>query len=344
MRRLGTALALALIALATAAAQSSGDYLKLRKSHHIVQPISIENLNQLVGTKVVELKGVVNGTCGTKDTISLILQMSDGNALSMDCSTPPPDWVLNGEVAIRALVTVTRPEPKAALTASLISLAPEMDIEKVDDAYWAAEAAKKPTRVTKHLASRGDIHGRIGRSRRDAAHLTQEEYDEDVAAYTHFIRTRNPRLNAAEANNIARGVIYYSLGYGIDPRFPMAVFMVESDFDPNSTNSKSGAMGLGQLMPGTASWMGVRNPYDSVDNVQGAIRLLRTHFNSYFSQTGDKDRAVRLTLAAYNAGECAVRKYGGIPPYAETQAYVVRVLNLYRGMCSSPSDPIVPDN
>ena len=62
MRRLGTALALALIALATAAAQSSGDYLKLRKSHHIVQPITSQDLNQLVGTKVVELKGIIQGS------------------------------------------------------------------------------------------------------------------------------------------------------------------------------------------------------------------------------------------------------------------------------------------
>ncbi len=89
----------------------------------------------------------------------------------------------------------------------------------------------------------------------------------------------------------------------------------ESGFDPGAV-SHAGAVGLMQLMPGTARELGVdpRNPAQAVD---GAARLLRQHLDDFGS--------VPLALAAYNAGPGAVRKYDGIPPYSETQAYVRRV-------------------
>ena len=103
--------------------------------------------------------------------------------------------------------------------------------------------------------------------------------------------------------------------------FIRAVMRVESDFNPTVV-SRAGAMGLMQLMPKTARSMGVADPFDARQNILGGARYLRILANRF---KGD----LVLTVAAYNAGEGAVEKYNGIPPYKETQRYVRRVLKHY---------------
>jgi len=103
--------------------------------------------------------------------------------------------------------------------------------------------------------------------------------------------------------------------------FIRAVVKVESDFHHTAT-SRVGAMGLMQLMPGTARSMGVMNPFDPRQNILGGARYLRVLANMF---RGD----LVLTVAAYNAGEGAVQRYGGVPPYDETRRYVQRVLHHY---------------
>jgi len=121
----------------------------------------------------------------------------------------------------------------------------------------------------------------------------------------------------------------------MDPRLMIALFIAESDFDPNST-SHAGAMGIGQLMPGTARDLGLSNPYDPVQNVAGSIWLLKSHLHKY-SGGASKDeyqfRDIALALAAYNAGPGAVKKYKGVPPYRETQKYVRKVTAIYKALC-----------
>ena len=150
--------------------------------------------------------------------------------------------------------------------------------------------------------------------------------------YASFIKGRNPRLSDAEAWRIAQGIVGFSIRYGVDARLIMAMVMVESGFNP-SARSGAGAMGLGQLMPGTAQGMGVGNPYDSIDNLNGTVHLVRGHLVKYRRQTGNDFGALVLTLAAYNAGSGAVHKYRGIPPFAETQRYVRTVSALYFKFC-----------
>lgn len=109
--------------------------------------------------------------------------------------------------------------------------------------------------------------------------------------------------------------------YQLPESFIRAVMRVESDFNPKVV-SRAGAMGLMQLMPKTARSMGVSDPFDARQNILGGSRYLRILANRF---KGD----LVLTVAAYNAGEAAVEKYDGIPPYKETQRYVRRVLKHY---------------
>jgi soluble lytic murein transglycosylase-like protein len=112
---------------------------------------------------------------------------------------------------------------------------------------------------------------------------------------------------------------------GLDPAILHGLIQQESDFNPSSQSS-AGAAGLTQLMPGTASAMGVSNPLDPAQSIEGGARYLGQLMSEFGGNTTD-------ALAAYNAGPGAVKQYGGVPPYAETQDYVTKVLgyaNAYR--------------
>jgi Soluble lytic murein transglycosylase and related regulatory proteins (some contain LysM/invasin domains) len=155
-----------------------------------------------------------------------------------------------------------------------------------------------------------------------------------VPEYAGFIRSRNPRLSPQQAEQIAWAILRFSAHYGVDPRFIVAIVLVESGFNPNAT-SRKGAAGLGQLMPSTARGLGVVDPYDPIQNLHGTVKLVRGHLEKYWAQTGDPNgwEHVVLALAAYNAGSGAVRKHGGVPPYRETQNYVRKVIQVYKQLC-----------
>ena len=110
--------------------------------------------------------------------------------------------------------------------------------------------------------------------------------------------------------------------YDVEPRLALSLIQVESNFEPRAVSVKN-ARGLMQLVPETASRFNVTNPFDVRDNVRGGLAYLRFLLAYY-------EGRVPLVAAAYNAGEAAVDRYGGIPPYAETRDYVRRVLRLYR--------------
>ncbi len=109
--------------------------------------------------------------------------------------------------------------------------------------------------------------------------------------------------------------------HGLDPGLVLAVVGVESAFRPEAVSSK-GAQGLMQLMPGTAASLGVEDAFDPIQNLDGGVRHLGSLLTLY---GGDVSRA----LAAYNAGEGAVTRHGGIPPFKETREYVKKVLERY---------------
>ena len=120
-----------------------------------------------------------------------------------------------------------------------------------------------------------------------------------------------------------RVIDIYANQYGISPWLIKSIIWTESCFDSNAV-SRVGAEGLMQLMPGTAKELGVKNSFDPIANIQSGV----LYFSDLLKQF---DQNVRFALAAYNAGPGAVSKYGGIPPYKETQKYVSKVLKKYRG-------------
>ncbi len=132
---------------------------------------------------------------------------------------------------------------------------------------------------------------------------------------------KNDKANKVEIDNL---IEKYSNKNGLDKDFVKALVKQESGFNPNAT-SKCGAMGLMQLMPSTAQGLGVSNAYDIEQNIAGGTRYLKSMIERF---NGDE----KLALAAYNAGPNAVKKYGGIPPYQETQNYVKNVLSIYENM------------
>lgn len=106
--------------------------------------------------------------------------------------------------------------------------------------------------------------------------------------------------------------------YDLSPALITAVIKVESGFDPNVTSTK-GAIGLMQLMPDTASGLGVKDPFDPAQNIMGGAKYLRQMLDMFGG-------SLELSIAAYNSGPGNVKKHGGIPPFSETQKYVPNVL------------------
>ncbi|BCY15154.1 transglycosylase SLT domain-containing protein [Actinoplanes sp. L3-i22] len=146
--------------------------------------------------------------------------------------------------------------------------------------------------------------------------------DVPAAAVQDMSSLRPAGLRGSVSGSGLAGVPYADLflkagaKHGVDPKLLAAVAKVESGYDPKAV-SPAGARGMMQLMPGTAKGLGVDNPFDPEQAVDGAAKMLKGLLKEF--------KSMPLAIAAYNAGGGAVHKYGGIPPFSETQAYVPKV-------------------
>jgi len=163
-----------------------------------------------------------------------------------------------------------------------------------------------------------------GRAARSAAAEVSQSYGYDsVQSANAKIQQANSHGHQASPDEIDQSIVMAAARHNVDPNLVRAVIKVESNFNSNAVSSK-GAMGLMQLMPKTARELRVKNPFDPQQNVDAGVRHLKYLLENY---NGD----VNLTLAAYNAGEGAVRRSAGVPQYSETQDYVRRITHLYYG-------------
>ncbi|MDB5041482.1 MAG: lytic transglycosylase, catalytic [Candidatus Eremiobacteraeota bacterium] len=151
-----------------------------------------------------------------------------------------------------------------------------------------------------------------------------------VGRYADALGSANGRLPVAVRRDLAERLLLLSSYYKLDPCLLGALVSVESAWRSRAV-SPVGALGFGQLMPGTAASLNV-DPLEPYENLDGTARYLRRAMNRYV--TRDLQTRMRLALASYNAGPAAVARYNGVPPYRETRAYVDNVLRMRRAFAA----------
>lgn len=193
--------------------------------------------------------------------------------------------------------------PTAAVLASLVALA------------WSATAHAQLTEPCVYTDARGQLVITDNEADPNCAHLRKAPARVPFRAPGRITMTFAVAEMLALAHDAAER-------HGVDHRLVESLVEMESGFDPAAVSPK-GALGLMQLMPARARQYGVANPFEPWQNLDGGVRHLRDLLIRF-------DGEIALALAAYNAGPGAVDRYGGIPPYRETQDYVRRVLYRYR--------------
>lgn len=293
--------------------------------------------------RVFEISGTVSGLVSVGDQRTVLLAVNGGSLTAwLPESWGDGRWLDSG-LAVRALLRVERDGNDLSLSnLRLLAAAPEHEVSAAERrlvAMTPPRPSSLPTRGLSYGQQRGQAETVAGVSAPQVTAAAPAGLSPRAQAiygpYWNTVRKLNRRLSTADVGKITFSILHFSDLYDIDPRLVVAMVIAESDFDIHST-SRAGAMGLGQIMPDEARRLGVSNPYDPVQNIAAAVNILRGHLDKYGGAPSNAGlipiRQIALTMAAYNAGPGAVRKYHGVPPYRETQKYVARVTALYKRM------------
>lgn len=328
------------VALAALGHPASGDapidrYFALRRQHHAdrIHLSQIKADPESCKGMVFEVRGMLSGIAKTGSQTSVILNSETDGCLLVTAGELPD---ITPGCRVCVLVQVGEGCTVSLSDLKLVALAYQGEVAAREQRAAEAQAKKKAAYAVSETRQWPANQERFGRGDRAASRSGRTlSANQLVAAYRKAIKSFNRKLSDADADLIAQSILGFSIKYQVDPRLVVAVILAESHFRPEAT-SRKGAMGLGQLMPGTAAGLGVSDPYDPVENVGGSIRLIRGHLdtlsgNALWNELTWHDLA--LALASYNAGSGAVRKYGGVPPYRETRNYINRVFSLYRRLC-----------
>jgi len=322
--------------------RQADDYFKVRDQAQVLDTAAYDEVQtqpQKFDGKLIEVRGIITAIAGSDSQTTLLVEGAPGAAptpLVLPADKRLTNWpFLDVGISFRALCRVVTTGGSSSGSLELVIPVKEYDAAGIDQARAKIAAAKKAeedrrkarTSLTTQLASRS-----FGGVVRGAAPITDYSSSQLVGIYARAVRYFNRRLTASEARTIAGIIINYSRRYQLDARLVMAVIACESNFNSHAV-SPVGAMGLGQLMPGTASGLGVGNAFDMEQNLNGSTRLLKDHIENMSRGARSDEEAVKLALACYNAGAGAVKKYRGIPPYRETQNYVKKIMRLYHQMC-----------
>ena len=346
-------------------ASNGPEFVRLRTLKHTNRALTYAEVQSSPARylgKTLELKGVVGGTIGSDNSLSIMLQLAGSGAPAAPVLDIP-----RAEVAVvreftapslRVLVQVAEGGSGNVVPLKVLAVAHESAVSAVEREQQAQqEAAARATELRRQEQARW--HDVASRSvRRHSVGLAtvrgsdtrfspgqSGDFSGGLSArarplftpYSSYISRINPRLRPDQVGTITYHLLNFADRYDVDPRLVVSMIIAESEFDPNCT-SHSGAMGLGQLMPETARDLGISNPYDPIQNLGGSVAYLRSRLDRFADKSmpggGMSIEQAALAMAAYNAGENAVKKYHGIPPYRETQAYVRRVVSLYRQLCS----------
>ncbi|MDR3707792.1 MAG: lytic transglycosylase domain-containing protein [Capsulimonadaceae bacterium] len=348
----GRSAALVDVAASSSEARDPGhDFLVIRKA--VAGPFqSLVNstrpsfvLDDFAG-QTVEIAGRVAGKATLDTGVMLIIETRAGSINVSVASDNDWQWLDTGST-LRALVAVPDAATIAALRSivPMIASAPEGAVEQAERdeaaalqqaAVAAAAKAAQRARASGGTASRSaryDARADYGGGH-PIARLSQAALSV-YGPYRAFVSRSNSHLTPLQVDTITTSILFYSEYEKLDPRLVIAMILAESNFDPYST-SRTGAMGLSQLMPGTAAGLGVADAYDPVQNIGAAVHILSSHVKSYGGATAQglvPINTLILTMAAYNAGSGAVHRYQGVPPYRETRRYVRKVASLYKRIC-----------
>lgn len=292
-------------------ASTADDYLKIRsalKASAVTVGEVRKDPAERIGS-IIELSGTVSGIIKSGASSSFVLACG-GESLIIGAEALP-ECVSNGST-VRVLVEIGAKSVVSLSDLKLRAAAWEWEVAKKEQSSGTSKPQPK-----QELTARPQPASRGGTRPSEGIMSIYEPYRDAIAKL-------NPRLTKDQVEEITLSILSYSGHYGVDPRLIIAVIIAESNFNVNAKSPK-GAMGLGQLMPGTARGLGVADAYDPQQNIAGCVKLISGHLKKY----GD----LSLALSAYNAGPGAIKKYGGVPPYRETQNYIAKVTAIYNSLC-----------